>query len=181
MHPVHFVDREAIHQAVADHRARPGAALLRRLKDDDGRAGEVARFRKVLRCAEQHRGMPVMPAGVHVSGHGGFIGELVRLLDRQRVHVGAEPDALARAFLAADHPDHAGLADARRDLVATERLEPLSDEPGGAVDVVAQLRMRMQVAPPRGDLGMQVGDAIHDRHGSPRPDAPATSRVSPEG
>src|SRR5262249_43463310 len=33
-----------------------------------------------------------------------------------------------------------------------------------AVDVVEQFRMRMDVAPPGGDLAMQVGDAIDDRH-----------------
>ncbi len=36
---------------------------------------------------------------------------------------------------------------------------------GGAVDVVEQLRVGMQVAPPGGDIGMQVGDAVDDRHG----------------
>jgi hypothetical protein len=31
--------------------------------------------------------------------------------------------------------------------------------------VVKELRMRVQVPPPSGDLGVQSGDAVDDRHG----------------
>ena len=176
MHPVHLLDRKALHQAVADHRPRARTPLLRRLKNDDRRPGEVTRLRQIPRRAEQHRGMSVVAARMHVSRRRGLVGQIVRLEDRQRVHIGAQADGLARASLAADHSDNAGPADAGDHLVAAERPEPLGDEPGGPVNVVTQLRMRMQIAPPFGELGMEIGDAVYGRHGSPRRDARCATR-----
>ena len=86
--------REPLHQAVLDHRLAAGAALLRRLEDHDRGAGEIAGLGEIARGAEQHRGMAVMAAGMHLAGHGRLVGHVGRLLDRQRVHVGAQPDHL---------------------------------------------------------------------------------------
>ena len=143
-----------------------GPALLGRLEDHHGGAGEVARLGEVFGGAEQHGGVAVMAAGVHLAGHGRLVGKVVRLLDRQRVHVGAQPDHLAGAArpVALDDADHAGAADPGHHLVAAERLELLGDRRRGAVHVVEQLRMGMDVVPPGGDLAMQVGYAIDDRH-----------------
>ena len=94
VHAVDFLDAEALHQAVLDHRLAAAAALLGRLEDHDRGAGEVARLGEVVRGAEQHRGVAVMAAGVHLAGHRRFVGHVVGLLDRQRVHVGAQPDHL---------------------------------------------------------------------------------------
>ncbi len=44
MHAVDFLDAEAVHEAVLNHRLAAGAAFLGRLENDDRRAGEVARF-----------------------------------------------------------------------------------------------------------------------------------------
>ncbi len=96
MHAVDLLDAEAVHQAVLDHGLAAGAAFLGRLEDHDGGAGEVARLGEVARRAEQHGGVPVMAAGVHLAGHGRLVGQVVRLLDRQRVHVGAQSDHLGR-------------------------------------------------------------------------------------
>ncbi len=165
VHAVDLLDAEAVHQPVLDHGEAAGAALLRRLEDHHRRAGEVARLGEILRGAEQHGGVAVMAAGVHLAGHRRLVGKLARLLQRQGVHVGAQPDHLARAVAgAADDADHAGAPDPRHHLVAAERLELLGDRGGGAVDVVEQLGMGMDVAPPGGDLGMEVGNTIDDRH-----------------
>ena len=88
-----------------------------------------------------------------------FVGELVRLLDGQRVHVGAQHHALALAPPAppSPHPlhgDDAGLTDAGLHLVA-EALQPLRDERAGARLLEPKLRMLMQVAA-RGDEGIPV-------------------------
>ena len=67
-----------------------------------------------------------------------------------------------------DDADHAGAADTRHHLVAAERLELFGDRAGGAVHVEQQFRMGVQVLPPGGDLMVQVGDAVDDRHGTLR-------------
>src|SRR4029077_16008884 len=50
------------------------------------------------------------------------------------------------------------------DLVAAERLELLCDGPRRAVHVVLQLDRHVQIARPLDNVGMKVGDAVHDRH-----------------
>ena len=97
VHAVDLLDAEALHQAVLDHRAAAGAALLRRLEDDDRGAGEAARLGEVVRGAEQHGGVAVMAAGVHLARRLGGPGLAGLLVDRQRVHVGAEADDAAAA------------------------------------------------------------------------------------
>ena len=68
MHAVDLLDAEALHQAVLDHRLAAAAAFLGRLEDDDRGAVEIARLGEVARGAEQHRGVAVMAAGVHLAG-----------------------------------------------------------------------------------------------------------------
>ena len=166
VHAVDFLDAEALHQPVLDHGLAAGTPLLRRLEDHDRRAGKIARLGEIARRAEQHGGMAIVAAGVHLAGHRRLIWEIVRLLDRQRIHVGAQSDDSAAIvpLAAADHPDHAGAADAGHHLVAAEALELLGHGSRGAMHVVQQLRMGVDVVPPGGDLAMQVGDAVDDRH-----------------
>ena len=106
-----------------------------------------------------------MAAGVHLARHGRFISQTRSLFDRQRVHVGAQPDHLAARFAAANDADHAGSPDAGCDLVAAEALELIGDRSGGAMHVVLEFRMGVEVTPPSRDLGVQVGDAVDDGHG----------------
>ena len=67
VHAVDLLDAETVHQAVLDHRRRTRAALFRRLEDHDRGAGEVAGLGEIARGAEQHRGVAVMAAGVHLA------------------------------------------------------------------------------------------------------------------
>ena len=165
VHAVDFLDAEAADQAVLDHGQRAGAALLRRLEDHHRGAGEVAGFGEIFGGAEQHRGMPVMAAGMHLAGNRRFVRQPGFLFDRQRVHVGAQADDLAAGLAAANDADHAGPPDARHHFVAAEAFELVGDRSRRAMHVVAQLRMGMQIMPPGGDLVVQVGDAVDDRHG----------------
>ena len=97
VHAVDFLDAETVDQAVPHHAAPAGAALLGRLEDHHGGAGEIAGFGEIFGGAEQHGGVAVMAAGVHLARHCRFVGQAGFLLDRQRVHVGAQPDHLAAA------------------------------------------------------------------------------------
>jgi hypothetical protein len=165
VHPVHLLDAETLHHTLPDHLAPAAAALLGRLEDYDRGAGKVARVSEVARGPQEHRGVAVMAAGVHLAGHGRLVREIVHLRDRQRIHVSAQPDHMRPAALAAaDRADDAGPADAGDDLVTTERLELFGNGSRCAMDVEQKLWVGVDVAPPGGDLVMQVGNAVHDRH-----------------
>ena len=95
-----------------------------------------------------------MAAGVHLARHRRLVGQAGRLLDRQRVHVGAQADRLS-----ADLP-------LRPRMTPTTPVRPMpvttSSQPkalsfsatlaGGALHVVEQFGMGMQIVPPGGDL-----------------------------
>ena len=133
-----------------------GAALLRRLENHHRGAGEIARLGEIARRAEQHGGVAIVAAGVHLARHRRFVGQIGRLLDRQRVHVGAQADHLARLALAAvDHPDHAGSAEARHHLVAAEAFKFLGDGRRRALHVIEQFRVGVQIVPPFGDFALR--------------------------
>ncbi len=164
VHPIDFLDAEARDQPVLDHGQGAGAALLGRLEDDHGGAGEIAGFGQILGGAEQHRGVAVMAAGVHLAGNGRLVGQPGLLFERQRVHVGAQPNDLARLAprMTPTTPvwPMPGTTSSQPKLLsfsATRARRP--------VHVVAQFRVGMDVLPPSGDFGMQVGNAIDDGHG----------------
>ena len=136
----HLLGRKALEEAVLDHRLRARVALLARLEDEVGGAVEIARLVQVARGGEQHRRVPVVAAAVHPAVVARLVRELVLLLHRQRVHVGAQADgAAARVGPAAHDRDDARLADAGVMLDA-ERGEALADDLRGAVLLEAELR-----------------------------------------
>ena len=132
MHAVDLLDAETVHQAVLDHGSRARAALFRRLEDHHRVAGKIAGFSEIAGGAQEHRGMAVVAAGVHQAGGLGSIREVGLLLDRQRIHVGAQADhldiALAGGLLALDDADYAGPPQAGRDLVAAEFAQAIRYE-----------------------------------------------------
>jgi hypothetical protein len=103
---------------------------------------------------------------MHFARYGRSIWEIGRLLDRQRIHVGAQSDdpAAVVRLAATDHPNYAGAADAGHHLIAAEAFQLLGDGRRGAMHVIKELRMGVDVVPPGGDLAMQVGNAVDDRH-----------------
>ena len=86
------------------------------------------------------------------------IGQIVRLEDRQRVHVGAKPDAVRR-IAGAQHADDAGLADIAMHFAA-ELGEFCRDRRRRALLLETDLGMGMEVAPPCGHLLMEGADII---------------------
>ena len=171
MHAVDLLDAEPVHQPVLDHRRRARTALLGRLEDHDRVAGEIPGLGQIPRCTQKHRGVAVMAAGVHLALRLGGVGQIGCLLDRQRVHVGAKPDHLDFALaglLALDDADDAGAAEAGRDLVAAELAQAIRHECCGAVHVVEQFGVFMDIAAPGLDIGLQIGDAVDDGHGNSR-------------
>ena len=155
MHAIDLLDAEPVHQPVLDHRGGACTALLGRLEDHDCVAGEIPGLGQIPRCAQKHRGVTVMAAGVHQARGLGGVGQIGCLLDRQRVHVGAKPDHLDFALaglLALDDADDTGIAEAGGDLVAAELAQAVSHECCGAVHIIQQFRVFMDIAAPGLDI-----------------------------
>ncbi len=109
VHAVDFTDAETIQHSVVEHRLGARTAFFCRLKDHHCSACKVAGVGEVARGAEQHGRVAIMAAGVHLARHGRLVRKIIGLFDRQRIHVGAQPDRLAsRALAPANDADHAG-------------------------------------------------------------------------
>jgi hypothetical protein len=106
--------------------------------------------------------MGVVAAGMHhadrfaVPGraHGRGERQIELFGHRQRIHVGAQRDDRA-GQPAAQKADHAGVRDAAAHLVEAEMAQMLGDDRRGAVLAVAELRVRMEIAPPRDHLRLE--------------------------
>jgi len=85
---------DPIETTVLDHRYGAARGLLFGMleKENDLSSHLLRVALQDLGQPEQHRGMPVMPAGVHDFGDPGSVWNLLFVLDRQSIHIGAECD-----------------------------------------------------------------------------------------
>ncbi len=74
--------------------------------------------------------------------------------------------ALPGRLAALDDADDAGAAKTGGNLVAAEFPQPLRHECRGAMHVVQQFGMLMDIPAPGLDIGLQIGDAVDDGHGN---------------
>ena len=95
VHAVDALDRELLEQPLLDHHPAAALVLLGRLEDEIDRAVEVPGLGQVLGGAQQHHGVAVMAAGVHLAGDRRLVVEAVGLVHVERVHVGAQADRAA--------------------------------------------------------------------------------------
>ncbi len=175
---VNPLDRKALEQAVGDHDAAAALVLLGRLEDEADDAVEVAGGGQVAGGAEEHRGVAVVAAGVHGAVARRAVGQVGALLDRQRVHVGAQPDGAVRAAAAQGAHDP-GLGQAAVDLDA-ERLEALGHQRRGAHLLEGDLGVAVEVVTPGHQLvvhgSVEIGhDGCALLHGRRTPDAPSSA------
>ena len=112
-------------------------------------AREVGIGGQFLGRSEQHRGVTIVPAGMHLALDARGVRQARGLLDKQGVHVGPQADAAAPLPLAPQRADDTRLAEAAMDLDAEVRQEGgnqvaraglLEGGLGMAVDVTAQRR-----------------------------------------
>ena len=156
------VEGKPLEHAVGDHRLGAGPSLFGRLEDQHHGAGEAARGGEIPRRAEEHRHVAVVAAGMHLPRHFRTPGRRSGLGDRQRVHVGAERDP--RTVAVPDDRDHAGPADAGRDLVDAEPAEELGHRRRGLVLLIGELRPAMERPPPGDHVGQPRLDLVGDGH-----------------
>src|SRR5262249_20699145 len=106
------------------------------------------------------------------------------LLDRQRIHVGAQPDDTPASLATTDHADNAGAPDSRHHLVAAETFQLVGNRSRSAMHIVEKFGMGMDIAPPGAYLALQGGNAVDDRHRlTPRATSgrTPTQNISPPG
>jgi hypothetical protein len=160
----HAFGGKPLEQPVVDHRLRAGVAFLARLEDQIRDAVEIARFAQVACRREQHRRVAVVTAAVHAAVVAGPVRDVVLLLHRQRVHIGAQSDpSSGRVASSRNDGDDAGAADTG---VMPDRPcgQLVAYESRGAMLFEAQLGMRVEVA---ADVGERIRPAtdVLDRRG----------------
>ena len=150
----HRIHGKALEKAFRQHFPRPGADFFGGLEDEMQRAVEGTALREIPGGREKDRGVTVVSASVHDPGVCAGIGEVRGLLDRQRIHIGADAEpALAGSVGQRRHDTRAG--DARGYVVAPRR-KPGGDKLAGAALLKGQLRILMQVASQGDDL-VEIG------------------------
>ena len=160
---VDLVAGKFLEQPVLDHGAGAAEAFFGRLEDEMHGAVEIPGLGEIARGAEQHGGVAVMAAAVEAAGNGRAPFQIGVLFHRQRVHVGAQADALGAAALALEHADHAGAAEAAMHLDAPLR-QLVGDDAGGADFLEADFGMRVQIAADRGEFVGKAFDAVDVGH-----------------
>ncbi len=159
MNAEHRIHAWGVEHAVCDHGLGPAGDLLGRLERHFQRAGERD-ARQPSRYLEADGDMPVVSAGVHLPGVFGAVRHVVRLLDRERVHVGPDQHAAARA--PCPQGNDTGLTDTGPHVVA-ERPHALRDERAGARFLEADLGVLVEIAAGGDELGAVDGGEIHIR------------------
>jgi hypothetical protein len=162
MHAEDRFHRKVLEESFVDHRLRAAEALLGRLEDEVDAAVEISRLRQVARRSQQHGCMAVMAAGMHLAFMARAVVEVVGLDDRQRVHIGPQPDGLL-AIADPKRADDAGGAEAAMNLHA-EFFQLAGDDVGRAVFLEPEFRMRMDVAPPAGHVVPEGGNFVNNLH-----------------
>ena len=160
VHAVNLLDVPTVHHAVLAHLTTAAAAFFGRLEDHHGCAVKIAGLSQILRCTQKHGGMAVMPTGMHRALVFRRILKPSRLMDRQRIHIGAQAHDLAAVGPSFDDPDDSGAANAFDHLITAKGAQFFGDKGRGAVGFKQDFRMRMNVASPFGDIRVQLGKTV---------------------
>src|SRR5262249_53563902 len=90
--------------------------------------------------------------------------KIVLLVHRQRVHVRAQPDRASAVLLyATNDADHPCLADVIM-MLDVKTVQLARDDLCGPVLLEPELRMRVQVAPDRGQLDLLAAEVVDRGH-----------------
>ena len=163
MHAEHRLHREFLEQPVFDHLAGAATAFFGGLENQVNRAIKIAVFGEVLGRCQQHGGMAIVPAGVHLARMLAGVREGVELLHRQGIHVGAQANC-AGAGAAFDDANDARCAHATVNGNAPFG-ELFGHHVGGADLFKTQLGVSMDVAADGRNASGLGDDRVNDLHG----------------
>ena len=152
------VHRETLEQPIGNHRPRAATPLLRRLEHQLHRAGPGGVIQQQLGRAQQRRGMAVMAASMHHARNGARPGQRqIGLLDRQRIHISAQPHRPIRPLPAAPPQGrhHTMAAHAGGDLAHPQFAQFLDHKGRSVLLVQREARMGVEVTSPLGEAMMQ--------------------------
>jgi len=150
-----------VEDALFDHHPGATAALLGGLEEDLHGARElVPAVVQHPGDAHEHRGVGIVAAGVHDAVVERLVLDIVLLVDRERVHVGAQQDDLSRPFSAPDQAGEPSRRDAGLDLLDPDGAEALLDEAGGLDLLEAELGVLVQVPPVGDNAGQDLVDIV---------------------
>ena len=158
------IDFGILHHAVLDHRERSRGRLLRGLEDQFDRSLQrVAVGHQNFGRPQQHRGVRVVPAGVHPPVHCGGVRQPRLLPNGQGVYVRTHSQHLAGQS-APDHRGNPVFGNAGADLRRAHLLEPLLDEGRCLRGLEPQLRVRVQAPAPLHELRVHLQSLFLDVH-----------------
>ena len=164
MQAEHRLHRKLLEQAVFDHHGGTAFRFLRWLENEHHRAVEIGLRRQMPCRTEQHGGMPVVAAGVHLAGLFRVVRKFIQFCQRQGVHVRPQADH-ARRVTCLEYAHHAGFRQAAMHF-QTVAFQFARHDVGGARFLKGQLRMRVQIAAQGGQfVDESVGGGRHG--GSP--------------
>ena len=158
VHAKHGIARKQLEETIVQHALGAGQALFGRLKHQVQMAIEIARGREVPCGRQQHRGVAVVAAGVHLAEHLAGPGLAAGFGNRQGVHVGAQAD-VARARAHAQGAHHAGAAQAAVHLPAPAG-QALGDQVAGGVFFIRQLGVGVDLLADGHHLGLEGTDGV---------------------
>ena len=164
VHAIHRLDREFFEQAILHHTAAAAGAFLGRLEDQVDCAGEVARFRQITRGSQQHGGVPVMAAAMHLALVLRAVAEGVCFLHVEGIHVRPQADGAAVVGLCALQCSHHAGAGQPAMHVVSELGELAGNEIGRAEFLECRFGMGVKVPAPSRHLVVKIRDPVDDGH-----------------
>ena len=162
MQPIDGIAREAIKQPIGQHGLRATAAFFRRLENEMHCAVEIARLGQIARGREQHGGVPIMSAGMHLALDAGFMREAIGFRYRQRIHIRAQPKPALPIPIAQD-TNHPGIANAAMHFNPPGG-EAFGHQRAGPDFLKPQFGMGVKIPPPGGEFFMPFADFLDRCH-----------------
>ena len=162
VHAIHSFGGKLLEQAFLNHDFRAAFTFFGRLKNEVDGPVEILCLCQILCSTEQHSGVTIMTAAMHLAGRFRGMGKVIAFLHRQRIHVSAQRNRpVAGARLQGSHD--ARLREATINLDA-KALQPFGDKRRCTLFLECQFRMGVKIPTPFGEQFVVALDLVFDGH-----------------